>query len=97
MTYRSCVEQWLRNGGSPPETAQSIDIEMASGHLLSRDRSIIGGCRPRRGAPRCRADYQAADLGGGDRLPHMPEHIKKKLSEEIKALEHELTTNSRRS
>jgi transcription elongation factor GreA len=90
MTYRSCVEQWFRNRGSLPETAQ-IDIAMASGHFLHRDRSIITGCHPRWGALRCRADYQAADRSGGDRLSHMPEHIKKRLSEEIQALERELT------
>ena len=89
MTYRSCVEQWFKNGESPPESAQ-LAIEMAPGPFLPRDRSIIRGCRPRKGALRCRADHQAADLGGGDRLSHMPEHIKKRLSEEIQALEHEL-------
>lgn len=36
------------------------------------------------------ADCHAAERGRGDRRVQMPEHIKKKLSEEIHALEHEL-------
>ncbi len=38
-----------------------------------------------------RGDTKVADLSDGDLLLYMPEHIKKKLSEEIQALEHELT------
>ena len=83
------MEQWFRSGGSLPKAAQ-IAIAMASSPFLGRDRSIITGCQPRWGALRCRVDHQAADLSGGERRLHMPEHIKKKLSEEIQTLEREL-------
>src|SRR5207237_3717325 len=60
-------------------------ITFSRGNVLSSADVGGGGCTPL-AAP----TFKAADLSGGDRLLYMPDHIKKKLSEEIQALEHEL-------